>query len=555
MAKSGNALISVYDKTGIEEFAGGLHELDWQIYASGGTYRTIAEAGLPATDVAELVGGEAILGHKVVTLSREVGAGLLADLNDSDEMEEMRKLGIPIIHLVCQDSYPLEAEIAKPDSTPASVLAQTDIGGPNMLREAAKGGRIVLSVAEQRQQVLDWLRAGRPNEDEFVRELANRAVYEVARYTMIEAKYWNGTNMSGQIALKVANTKYGENPQQAEAALYRDQRLNIDPLSLDQFKHVKGWELSYINETDIHRLLQTSTHIAVGFERNFGEVPPLAVGVKHGNACGAGVAETHAEAVKKMLEGDNRAIFGGVVMINGEIDAKVAKVLMTHMMEGGMNRLLDGVIGSAVTGEALDLLSRNKLRVVINPALANLNEKSLDSSRLIRQVRGGVLEQPNYTFVIDLSAEYMQQYGELTEQQKHDLILAWAVGSTSNSNTITLAKNGMVIGNGVGQQDRVGAGQLAISRTTIELPTFENQGDKLVMKILLDKKKLEGAVAYSDSFFPFPDGPMILAKAGIKAILSSSGSVAGKESFKKLNKAGVSLLMVPDKIGRGFLGH
>ena len=135
---AGNALISVYDKTGIVEFAGGLHELDWQIYASGGTYRTIAEAGLPATDVAELVGGEAILGHKVVTLSREVGAGLLADLNDSDEMEEMRKLGIPIIHLVCQDSYPLEAEIAKPDSTPASVLAQTDIGGPNMLREAAK---------------------------------------------------------------------------------------------------------------------------------------------------------------------------------------------------------------------------------------------------------------------------------------------------------------------------------------------------------------------------------------------------------------------------------
>jgi len=361
--------------------------------------------------------------------------------------------------------------------------------------------------------------------------------------------------MSGQIALKVANTKYGENPQQAEAALYRDQRLNIDPLSLDQFKHVKGWELSYINETDIHRLLQTSTHIAVGFERNFGEVPPLAVGVKHGNACGAGVAETHAEAVKKMLEGDNRAIFGGVVMINGEIDAKVAKVLMTHMMEGGMNRLLDGVIGSAVTGEALDLLSRNKLRVVINPALANLNEKSLDSSRLIRQVRGGVLEQPNYTFVIDLSAEYMQQYGELTEQQKHDLILAWAVGSTSNSNTITLAKNGMVIGNGVGQQDRVGAGQLAISRTTIELPTFENKGDKLVMKILLDKKKLEGAVAYSDSFFPFPDGPMILAKAGIKAILSSSGSVADNEVIKTLNKAGVSLLMVPDKIGRGFFGH
>ena len=553
--KAGNALISVYDKTGITEFASGLHKLGWQIYASGGTYRTITEASIPATDVAELVGDGAILGHKVVTLSREIAAGLLADVNNEQEMEEMRKLGLPIIHLVCQDSYPLEEEIAKPNATPASVLVQSDIGGPNMLREAAKGRRIVLSVPEQREQVLEWLRAGKPEEEEFIRQLAARAVYEVARYTAIEAKYWNGTDISVSIAKKFAPTKYGENPQQAEAALYADNRVSINPLSLDQFEHVKGWELSFINETDIARLVQTSTHIAAGFERNFGKVLPMAVGVKHGNACGAGIAETYAKAAEKMLEGDNRAIFGGVVMINGEIDAEVAKVLMNHMMDGDNSRLLDGVIGSSVTDEALELLNRNKLRVVINPALNNLSEQSLDTARLKRYVPGGVLEQPNYTFVMDLSAENMQQHGDLTEQQKRDLILAWAVGSTSNSNTITLAKDGMIIGNGVGQQDRVGAAQLAISRTTIELPTFDDQGNKLVMGIHLNKEKLDGAVAYSDSFFPFPDGPMILANVGVKAILASSGSTADNSVIETLNKAGVSLVMVPDKIGRGFFGH
>ncbi|MEK7153307.1 MAG: hypothetical protein AAB834_05135, partial [Patescibacteria group bacterium] len=200
-------------------------------------------------------------------------------------------------------------------------------------------------------------------------------------------------------------------------------------------------------------------------------------------------------------------------------------------------------------------LSRKKLRVVVNPALATLNESSLDANRRVRPVRGGVLEQPNYTFVQDLSAEHMQQYGKLTEQQKRDIILAWAVGSTSNSNTITLVKDGMLIGNGVGQQDRVGAGQLALSRTTIELPEIRDEEAYLAMISRLDRRKLAGAVAYSDSFFPFPDGPALLAKAGVKAILTSSGSLADERVVKTLTDAGVSVVMVPDKSGRGFYAH
>jgi phosphoribosylaminoimidazolecarboxamide formyltransferase/IMP cyclohydrolase len=451
--------------------------------------------------------------------------------------------------------YPLEEAIAKPGASKKDVIEQTDIGGPTMLRAAAKGRRIVLAHAEQRTAVLDWLKAGKPDEGVFLDDLAARAEYEVTRYTLALAKHLGGTRVSGSLAQISSPTKYGENPQQAEAAFYADNRVAADPLGLDQFEHVQGMERSYINMTDIDRLLQTVTHIAAGFKRNFSKVPAIAVGVKHGNACGAAVADGTVEAVEKMLLGDTRAIFGGVVMVNGAIDESVAKALMHHAMDGDKPRLLDGVIGASVTKEALELLSRNKLRVVINPALAKLDETSLDSNRRQRPVRGGNLEQPNYDFIQDLSADYMQTHGKPSDQQKQDMILAWAIGATSNSNTITLVKDGQLIGNGVGQQDRVGAGQLALTRTTTDLPELEEQGDKLVLKITLYKAKLAGAVAYSDSFFPFPDGPGLLAKAGIKAILASSGSVADETVIKSLTDQGVAVVVVPDKTGRGFYLH
>src|SRR5581483_1728011 len=161
----------------------------------------------------------------------------------------------------------------------------------------------------------------------------------------------------------------------------------------------------------------------------------------------------------------------------------------------------------------------------------------------------------NYNFVIDLKADYMQFHGKITDQQRQDMVLAWAVGSTSNSNTISLVKNGQLIGNGVGQQDRVGAAQLALTRTTNAFPELTTDTDNVTLTVKLDKKKLAGAVAYSDSFFPFPDGPELLAKAGVKAILTSSGSVGDEAVIKTLTDAGVSLVMLPDRVGRGFFMH
>lgn len=553
---AGNALISVYNKSGIEDFAAGLVQLGWNVYASGGTKKRLLDAGIKAADTSDLVGGGAILGHRVVTLSREISAGLLADIDEPADVEELAKLNIPLIDLLCVDMYPLEEAIAKPGATRADIIKDTDIGGPTLIRAAAKGNRIVLTRADQRKDVLEWLQSGKPNEQEYRHLLAATASYEIARYTAMEAAYHNGQNISANVRRKLEDLKYGENPQQAEAAIYADNRIVSDPLGHDQFTFVKGAVRTFTNFVDADCLLQIATHIAAGFERNFKSVPSIAIGMKHGNACGAAVGKTMAEAVRKMIDGDTRAIFGGFIMVTGTIDKSVADALLHHGMEEfGTSRLLDGVIGADVTDEALDILTRKKLRVVVNPALAHLSEKSLDTSRRIRPIRGAILEQPNYTFVMDLNADYVLLNGKLTKQQKQDMILAWAVGCVSNSNTITIVKNGMIIGNGVGQQDRVGAAQLALSRTTTDMATFSVDGDKLNMTITLDANKLKGSVAYSDSFFPFPDGPMILANAGIKTILTTHGSVNDDIVMKTLKDAGVTTVTVPDVMARGFAKH
>lgn len=198
MPEEKNALLSVYNKEGIVEFAQGLDELGWNIYSSGGTAKKINEgSGIPVTDVAELVGGGAILGHRVVTLSREVHAGLLADKNDSGQMGELEELNIPLIDLLCVDMYPLEQAIAEGKSE-SEVIEATDIGGPTLLRSAVKGRRIVLSRQEQREPVLDWLRDGEPNEMEVRQRLAAVAEEEVADYVNMSAEFL------GQISVESA---------------------------------------------------------------------------------------------------------------------------------------------------------------------------------------------------------------------------------------------------------------------------------------------------------------------------------------------------------------
>ena len=529
------ALISVYDKTGIAEFAHNLVQLGWNIYASGGTARALAAAGISVFDVAKLVGGKAILGHRVVTLSRELHAGLLAR-DIPEDLAELEALGIPYIDLVCVDLYPLEAEIARASSTTDSVLEQTDIGGPTMIRSAAKGRRIVIAQSRSRAKVLEWLTEGEPDGAAFRTKLAAEAEKVVTAYTLISARYTSSGTHDGLTGSRVSEAKYGENAWQTPAGLYSTS--SSDPLALDQFELVSGSAPSYNNLAELDRHLQTITHIAAGFERNFGQVPCIALGTKHGNPCGAGVSAGRPGAIKAMVTGDPRAIFGGLVSVNFEIDEASAELLLTHGQASG-RRLLDAIIAPSFTSGAIELLSRkgDKCRFLANPALEMIGKDSINRADHIRPVRGGFLKQPGFTFVLDLKSDNHTATSELTPAQARDAVLAWAIGCTSNSNTITLVKNGQLIGNGVGQQDRVSCCELAVKRA------LDARNDVL------------GAVAYSDSFFPFPDGPQVLIDAGVSAIIATTGSVRDHETVELCKSNGVTLWQVPDAFGRGFFGH
>jgi phosphoribosylaminoimidazolecarboxamide formyltransferase/IMP cyclohydrolase len=533
--KSRTALLSVYDKSGIAHFAQGLVDLGWSIYSSGGTAKALEAEGVHTKSVADLVGGGAILGHRVVTLSREIHAGLLARDTEED-LDELDRINAPYIDLVCGDLYPLEDEIAKPGSTQQSVIDQTDMGGPAMLRSAAKGRRIVISNMRQRAGVLTWLKEGEPDAATYRNHLAAAAELTVASYVLASARYISAGDEDGIIGYKTMSAKYGENAWQTPAGLYSSQ--SKDPLSLDQFELVAGAAPSYNNLAELDRHLQTITHIAAGFEQNFTNVPAIALGTKHGNPCGAAVADTPAEAIKAMVTGDPRAIFGGLVSTNFEINEELAELLLTHGQAAG-RRLLDAIIAPSFTSEAIELLARkgDKCRFLANPALGTIGLKSLNPAAHLRPVRGGFLKQPGYNFIFNLQDPELSVNGQLTQEAKRDVILAWAIGSTSNSNTIALVKAGQLVGNGVGQQDRVSCCELAVKRA------------------LDARHDITGAVAYSDSFFPFPDGPQVLMDAGVNVIVATTGSVRDSETADLCKAKRVTLVQLPDAKARGFFGH
>ncbi|OGI25621.1 MAG: hypothetical protein A3J76_06115 [Candidatus Moranbacteria bacterium RBG_13_45_13] len=538
------ALISVYHKEaclparqGIEKFAKDLLDLGWEIISSGGTAKYLAKHHIPALDVSEIVGGGAILGHRVVTLSREIHAGLMARPEVAEDMTELKKLNIPFIDLVCVDLYPLEEAVAKPDAEYASVIEATDVGGPTLLRSAAKGGRIVVCDLGDREKIIKKIKAkGDLTKKERI-ELAAKAEYTIAKYCLASAKFHSQEKYNGLIGKQISETLYGENAWQIPGKLYSTG--SDDPLVLEKFRILTDMAPSYNNTCDIDRLLQTLTHIVAAFEINKIPAKYFGVAVKHGNCCGAAYGDDKIEVIKKVVEGDPRAIFGGLAMFNFDFDERAAETLFAHLMENGKRRLLDGIIVPNFSDKALALFRRkkDKCRFITNPALADIDKNSLDQERRFRCVRGGFLIQPNYTFILDFSHPEIKIFGELGDEIKSDLLLAWAVSATSNSNTITLAKDKKIIGNGVGQQDRVGCSELAIKRANDA------------------KHKVDGSVAASDSFFPFPDAPQVLIEAGVKTFFSTSGSVNDAEIQRLCSSSGATLVQIPDKLARGFFGH
>ena len=542
------ALISVYNKEGITEFTKELVNLGWKIISSGGTAKALQDAGIEVIELSEVTGMPPILDHRVLTLHPKIHGGLLA-LDTPEHRQELEKYGIPWIDLVCSDLYPLEQETKNPNATRESVIEKTDMGGVALLRSSAKGRRITICEPAQREEVIKWLKAGEPDDNKrenFLNDLAAYADAYVARYSAISAEYHSAGGYKAIFGKKKIECAYGENAWQKPAALYENiDKESVDELAISNWQLVAGSPLSYNNFCDLDRMMQTVTHIGAGMEKNLGKVPHVAIGVKHGNACGAGIADNEIEAVEKMLTGDLRAIFGGSVMLNFPVDEKIAEELI-HKYAGQENnqnrRLLDIVAAPSFSTEAVEILSRKKgkCRLLENQAIAKAGMQALDRAKRFRYVRGGFMEQPNYTFVPDLKSEQGESL------LKKDIVLAWAVGCTSNSNTITIAKGGRLYGNGVGQQDRVGASKLAIFRAD-EAAKFADA--------LATQADLENAVAYSDSFFPFPDAPEVLIERGIKTIFATSGSVNDDKIVELCKQKGVNLILMPDTEARGFYQH
>jgi phosphoribosylaminoimidazolecarboxamide formyltransferase/IMP cyclohydrolase len=544
------AFISVFNKENIDKFAKGLVNLGWEIMSSSGTAKYLKENGIACTDLANLV-GEPILGHRVVTLSREFYAMLLSRSDNREDMDELEKLKLPLISLVCCDMYPLSEEIAKKDSTLESVIEKTDIGGPTMLRAAAKGGRIVICDKNDREKVLTWLKNGEPEAESFKRMLAAKAEYVVGKYCMASATYLSHGVYEGIWGESLVECSYGENACQIPSFVFQENESVFSP---DKFKLLTETPLSYNNFCDRDKILQTITHISAGFELNLNESPSyIAIAVKHGNACGVGLGEKPMEAITKMIEGDIRAIHGGSIFTNFKIDEEIAEALIHYKMKNESRRLLDTITAPEFTDGAIETLARKKgkCRIVINPNLAHISSDSIDTRKRVRYIRDGFLTQPNYTFVPNIKEAIVEGDSEKVKEKQiiADLILAWAIGSTSNSNTITIVKNGKLLGNGVGQQDRVGAAKLAIQRA-------DDAADALFQGMpLATLADLSGAVAYSDSFFPFPDGPKVLIDRGIKIIFATSGSVNDKDVIESCKQQEVTLVMFPDKVARGFAWH
>ncbi len=525
------ALLSVYDKTGLEDFARGLSKLGWELVSSGGTEKALKAAGIPVMPVESVTGFPEMMDGRVKTIHPKIEGAILADRSKPEHLEAAAKHSMTLIDLVVCNLYPFQA---KPS------IEMIDVGGPTMVRAAAKNHASVGVVVDPADyaELLEDLQSHGELSDYTRRNLARKAFAHTAAYDAAIVTWFDrGDPLPPSIHIAadlVAQSKYGENAWQTPAGLYTTR--SGDELAVDQLELQAGNAPSFNNQAEFDRQLQTVTHLAAGFELNFSQVPCIAIGTKHGNPCGAAVIGDTAKAIKDMVVGDKRAIFGGLVMTNFPVDDELAEALLSYESEG--RRILDAITAPSFSAGAVELLKRkgDKCRFLINPALRTASS-SLDRGRRVRQVRGGFLVQPNYTYVMSLKDPELVKIGEATDQQARDMVMAWAIGSTSNSNTVTLVKDGQLIGNGVGQQDRVSCCELAFKRA-------RDAGHDV-----------EGSVAFSDSFFPFEDGPETLADAGVKAIWAPVAGLRAEKVQAVCRDRGVVLYQVPDAKGRGFFGH
>jgi len=501
------ALISVSDKTGIVELAKELAGLGIEIISTGGTAKALGDAGIDVINVSDITGFPECLDGRVKTLHPKIHGGLLAMRGNAGHMKQIKELGIEPIDIVIINLYPFKQTILKGHIELEEAIENIDIGGPTMLRAAAKNYQDVVVIVDPSDypMIVEELKSSKDISVKTKFKLAYKVFEHTSHYDTLIAKYLRdklGEEFFPEtLSLtfeKVQEMRYGENPHQ-KAVFYKEVGANIGCLT--NARQLHGKELSYNNIND--------TNGALDLLKEFDE--PTVVAVKHANPCGVGSADSIYEAYMKAYESDPVSIFGGIVAANREIDAKTAEEINKIFVEI--------VIAPSFSEEALNVLMQKKnIRLL---QLDNISAKVPAGTYDMKKVTGGMLVQDynNDLLVMD-DIKYVTDKKPSAEEME-DLIFAMKVVKHTKSNGIALAKGKMTIGVGPGQTNRIMAAKIAI----------EYGGDRT-----------KGSVMASDAFFPFPDCVEAAAKAGINAIIQPGGSLNDQQSIDACNKYGIAMI-------------
>lgn len=500
------ALISVSDKNDLVPFVRGLAEAGVVIVSSGGTAGVLEAAGLDITRVADVTGSPEILGGRVKTLHPSIHGGILADPGNAEHRIDLEDRGIEPFQLVVANLYPFEATVARGGVTTAEAIENIDIGGPAMIRAAAKNHAHVgvVTSPDQYDLVLAAVEQG-GLDDELRSELARAAFYRTAAYDAAILAWLEPDELPARLVLPVERhriLRYGENPHQAAVAYRQAGVEGWWTLAVQ----LQGKEMSFNNYVDT----EAAWRLAWEFER------PAAVVVKHTNASGVALADSLVEAFAAAWECDPLSAFGSVVALNRPLDGATAAGLAEVFVEV--------VIAPDVTPQAREVLARRKnLRVLHGPAPhpGGIDLRRLDGGFVV-QTRDSIVEGPDDWRV-------MTSRRPIADEWK-DLELAWVVAAHTKSNAVVIARDGAAVGVGAGDQSRVGAAERAVARA----------GNRAV-----------GAAAASDAFFPFRDGIDTLAKAGVKAVVEPGGSNRDEEVIVAAEQAGIALVFT----GRRHFRH
>lgn len=510
------ALISVSDKTGVVELAKGLVALGWEILSTSGTMKLLKESGVPVTSVSDVTGFPEICDGRVKTLHPKIHGALLARRDIPEHMKELKDNGIDTIDLVCVNLYPFRETIAKPDVTMEDAVEHIDIGGPSMLRSAAKNWESVTVVCNPAdyETILSEIKADGNTTRETRLKLSAKAYTHTAEYDMAISTYMRAqAGLPEKLFLEYdmkQELRYGENPHQ-EAKFFAS--TVKEPFSLATAEQLNGKELSYNNIQDANATLNIA--------REFDE--PFCVGVKHMNPCGSATGKTIAEAWKKAYEADKTSIFGGIVAANREIDLETAQMLKPIFLEI--------VMAPSFAPDALELLCTKKnLRVLkVDMTKDNVVRKQYVS------MNGGMLVQDRDINTKPVSADQCVTEAKPTAGQLEDLEFAWKIVKHVKSNAIVVAKNGMTYGVGAGQMNRIGSAEIALKQAQ---NTLKEEGKDIMT---------EGLVLASDGFFPFNDCVALAAEYGIKAIVQPGGSIRDEDSVKLANEKGITMLFTGER--------